>query len=180
MTHSARRWTTLGVAAVLVAGLAWNSRQTAQGQAKAEADPAVERARQQIRMLDDIYKTAVVAITDKYVHKETDLPAATVAMSLFEAMKKKGWHDSRLIDATGEPYLEKNVANDEFEKAAVKALKGGKDYYEQLITVDGKPRLRAATPVPVVMKKCTMCHENYKTVKEGVPVGVLTYNVPVK
>jgi hypothetical protein len=101
-------------------------------------------------------------------------------MGLFDAMKKKGWHTVRLIDATGQPYDDKNVANDEFEKAAVKALAGGKDYYEQVVTEDGKQRLRAATPVPVVMKKCTMCHENYKSVKSGVAIGVLTYDVPVK
>jgi hypothetical protein len=168
------------VAVVIAAGLGWSLRGTAEGQAKPAVDPAVERARDQVRMLDDIHKTAVVAITDKYVHKETDLPAATVAKALFEVMKKKGWYESRLIDATGQPYEDKNVAKDDFEKAAIAALKGGKDYYEQLVTVEGKPRLRAATPVPVVMKKCTMCHENYKTVKEGAPVGVLTYNVPVK
>lgn len=177
MTLNAQRWSILGTVTLLVAGLGWGM---AHGESKPAADPAVERARQQIRMLDDIYKTSVVAITDKYVNKETDLPAATVAMALFDAMKKKGWHDSRLIDATGQPYEDKNVAKDDFEKAAIKALTSGKDYYEQLITVDGAQRLRAATPVPVVMKKCTMCHENYKTVKAGAPVGVITYDVPVK
>ena len=179
MTRSAHRWTFLGTAALVITGLAWGVRSNALGDTKAE-DPAVERARQQIKMLDDIYKTSVVAITDKYVNKETDLPAATVAMALFDAMKSKGWHECRLIDATGKPYEDKNVAKDDFEKAAVKALTAGKDYYEQLVQVDGKPRLRAATPVPVVMKKCTMCHENYKTVKAGAAVGVITYNVPVK
>ena len=180
MTRSTRRWTLLGTAVLMIAGMAWGMRSNARGETKAEADPAVERARQQIKMLDDIYKTAVVAITDKYVNKETDLPAATVAMALFDTMKKKGWHDCRLIDATGKPYEDKNVAKDDFEKAAVKALTSGKDYYEQLVQIEGKTRLRAATPVPVVMKKCTMCHENYKTVKEGAAVGVITYNVPVK
>ena len=180
MTWNARRWTGCGMAVVVLAGLAWSTRGAAQGDSKAEADPAVARARQEIKMLDDIYKTAVVAITDKYVNKETDLPAATVAMALFDVMKKKGWHECRLIDATGRPYEDKNVAKDDFEKAAVKALTSGKDYYEQLVKVDGKQRLRAATPVPVVMKKCTMCHENYKTVKDGAAVGVITYDVPVK
>lgn len=180
MNLNARSLTGVAAAAAVVMGLAWGNRGIVLGESKAAADPAVERARQQVKMLDDIYKTSVVAITDKYVNKETDLPAATVAMALFDAMKAKGWHNSRLIDATGQPYEDKNVAKDDFEKAAVAALKGGKDYYEQLVTVDGKPRLRAATPVPVVMKKCTMCHENYKSVKEGVAVGVITYDVPVK
>ena len=180
MVLSARRLIGVGTAGILLTGLAWGMLVAADGPAKPAADPAVERTREQIKMLDDIYKTAVVAITEKYVHKETDSPAIIVAMGLFDAMKKKGWHEVRLIDATGQPYDDKNVANDEFEKAAVKALAGGKDYYELLVNENGKQRLRAATPVPVVMKKCTMCHENYKSVKSGVAIGVLTYDVPVK
>lgn len=178
MKLSARSFICLAFAGLCAAGIAVNRQGNAQG--PAAADPAVERARQQVKMLDDIYKTAVVAITDKYVHKETDLPAATVAMGLFDAMKKKGWHDSRLIDASGHPYNDNNVAKDDFEKAAVKAITSGKPYYEQVVKVDGKQRLRAATPVPVVMKKCTMCHENYKDAKEGAAIGILTYDVPVK
>ena len=180
MVLNARRLIGIGAAGILVTGLAWGMLGAAEDQAKPAADPAVERTREQIKMLDDIYKTTVVAITDKYVHKETDSPAIIVAMGLFDAMKKKGWHEVRLIDATGQPYDDKNVANDEFEKAAVNALAGGKDYYELLVNENGKQRLRAATPVPVVMKKCTMCHENYKSVKSGVAIGVLTYDVPVK
>jgi hypothetical protein len=170
----------LGIAGIVIVGLELGSRGTAHGDPKPEADPAVERTRQQVKMLDDIYKTAVVAITDKYVHKDTDAPAIIVAMGLFDAMKKKGWHEVRLIDATGQPYDEDNVAKDDFEKAAVKALTGGADYFEQIETRAGARRLRAATAVPVVMKKCTMCHENYKTVKSGAAIGLLTYDVPIK
>lgn len=178
MLLNARRLIGLGMTGTLVFGLMWGIQDSAEGQAK--ADPAVDRTREQVKMLDDIYKTAVVAITDKYVHKETDSPAIIVALGLFDAMKKKGWHEVRLIDATGHPYDDKNVAKDDFEKAAVTALVGGQDYYEQVVTVEGKQRLRAATAVPVVMKKCTMCHENYKSVKPGVPIGALTYDVPIK
>lgn len=178
MVFSARRMTVFCIAGLLVSIVVLGSRGTAQ--TPAAADPAVERARQQVKMLDDIYKTTVVAITDKYVHKETDTAAATVALGLFDAMKKKGWHETRLIDATGHPYNEQNVAKDDFEKAAVKALLGGQAYYEQVVKTDGKQRLRAATPVPVVMKKCVMCHEHFKDVKEGVPIGLLVYDVPVK
>lgn len=180
MALDVRKLVGIGLAGILMAGLVLGARGTTEGQDKPEADPAVERTRQQIKMLDDIYKTAVVAITDEYVDDVSDTPAIKIAMGLFDAMKKKGWHEVRLIDATGHPYDEKNVAKDDFEKAAVKALVGGKDYYEQLVKVDGKQRLRAATAVPVVMKKCTMCHDNYKTVKDGVAIGLLTYDVPVK
>ena len=180
MKLNARNLSGFGFMCLVFLGLLWGMRDEAEGQAKSQPDAAVERARQQVKMLDDIYKTVVVGITDKYVHKEDDPPAITLAMSLFAAMKSKGWHETRLIDATGHPYDAKNVAKDDFEKAAVAALVGGKDYYEQLVNVDGKQRLRAATAVPVVMKKCTMCHDNYKNVKAGVSIGALTYDVPVK
>jgi hypothetical protein len=35
---------------------------------------AVERTRKTVRMLDDVYKTTVVLITDKYVNDEDDFP----------------------------------------------------------------------------------------------------------
>ncbi|RPI87179.1 MAG: hypothetical protein EHM42_05415, partial [Planctomycetaceae bacterium] len=81
---------------------------------KAPADPALERTRKQVRMLDDLYKTAVVLITDKYVLTESDLPAGTAAKALFAAMKKKGWHEVRLIDASGEPLVADNAPADDF------------------------------------------------------------------
>ncbi len=44
-------------------------------------------------MLDDLYKTAVVTITSKYVENQADTPAAAVAKEVFAAMHKKGWHN---------------------------------------------------------------------------------------
>ena len=38
-------------------------------------DPAVERARREVKMLDDIYKTAIVLVTEHYFHDDNDLPA---------------------------------------------------------------------------------------------------------
>jgi hypothetical protein len=144
-------------------------------------DPAAaERARKTVRMLDDIYKTAIVLITDKYVKDKRDYPAGRAAIKWFADISKKGSHRIRLIDATGEPYGAANVAEDDFDKEGVKQLKAGKAYYEQLIQEGGKPYLRAITPVPVVMDKCVLCHENYKGVKKGEPVGALTYTVPVE
>ena len=34
---------------------------------KGDADPALERTREQVKMLDDLYKNAVVSITKRYV-----------------------------------------------------------------------------------------------------------------
>lgn len=143
----------------------------------APADPAVERARREVKMLDDLYKNAVVQITTHYVDGVKDVSAGTAAKVLFAAMKKNGWHEVRLLDATGQPIVEENLPNDDFEKAAVAALVAGKPSPEAIVTKDGKRYLRVATPIPVVMEKCTMCHENYVNNK-GV-IGALGYTVPI-
>ncbi len=165
-------WTVLllgGLVAVAVAG----------GRSE-KNDPAVARTRKTVRMLDDIYKTAVVLITKHYVNDESDLPAGSAAIALFAAIKDKGWHEVRLLDATGEPMEEANLPRDEFEKSAVAALKSGKSYYEQVVVKNGRRYLRAATPLPVVMKKCTMCHPHYESYKKGEPIGALSYTLPIE
>ena len=69
-----------------------------------KADRALERTRKTVRMLDDVYKSAVVLITDKYVNDEDDFPAGSAAIALFDAVKQKNWHEVKLLDVSGEPY----------------------------------------------------------------------------
>ncbi len=149
------------------------------------ADPAadkaaVDRTRQTVKMLDDVYKTAVVLITEKYVHGENDFPAGSAAIALFDAIDKKGWHRVRLLDVTGDPYDSENVAKDAFEKKAVEKIKSGESFVEQVEQAGGKQFLRAMTPVPVVMAKCAICHPHYKSVAAGKAIGALSYRVPIQ
>ncbi len=146
----------------------------------ADKNKAVEQARETVRMLDDIYKTAVVLITDVYVEDEDSFPAGKAAKALFRAVKKKGWPETRLIDVSGEPYNDNNIAKDDFEKQAIKKLKQGKSSFDKVEEIDGKRVLRAATAVPIVHKKCVLCHKNYKEIAEGVAVGALIYTVKLK
>lgn len=141
---------------------------------------AVTRTRETVKMLDDVYKTAVVLITEHYVNDEEDLPAGSAAKALFAAINAKGWHQVEILDASGEPYNEDNIAKDKFDVAAIRSLKSGQAFVDKVIVKDGKKYLRAATPIPVVMKKCIMCHENYKHAKDGEPIGILSYTIPIK
>lgn len=143
-------------------------------------DAALARTRNTVKMLDDLYKTAVVLITEHYVNEDSDLPAGTAAIALFQAMKSKGWHEVRLLDATGQPTNEDNAPQDEFEKRAVKDLLAGKTFVEQVHDRDGTRYLRAATPVPVVMKKCVMCHDHYEQAKPGQAIGALSYTLKIE
>jgi hypothetical protein len=143
---------------------------------KGPGKEAIERTREKVKMLDDAYKFAVVSVTTKYVEMQADAPAALVAKDVFEAMHKKGWHSSRLIDATGKPKKKENVAVTSFEKKAVDEIKGGKSFYEEIAEKEGKSIYRAATVVPAVLKQCAVCHGGI----EGRVLGVITYELPIK
>jgi hypothetical protein len=149
----------------------------------AAADPkgpdpaAVERTRGTVKMLDDLHKGYVVTITETYVKAQVKTPAATVVKKVFSHLEKNGHGTGRLIDASGEPLREGNVAKTDFEKRAVTAIKGGKPYFDEVGTKDGKPVLRAATVVPAVMPACVSCHPH---VKEGGVLGALIYELPIR
>ena len=147
--------------------------------AEPKKDQAVERARREVRMLDDLYKTSIVLITTHYVHDDDDLPAGSAFKALFAAMDEKGWHKVRLLDATGEPYSDENTPKKGFEQKAIKEILSGKAVYDEVVTEGGKRFLNAATAIPVVMDKCVMCHENYKGVPKGQAIGALGYKVPI-
>ena len=148
-----------------------------QADEKKAPDPAsVERTRETVKMLDDLYKNAVVSVTNRYVDKQSDTPAAEIAKDVFTAMHKKGWHTARLIDATGKPKNKANVAKSDFEKKAVEAMNAGKTYIEEIGEKDGKPVFRAATLVPSVLKQCAICHGG----KEGRVLGTIVYELPIK
>ena len=142
-----------------------------------KSDPAVERTRRQVRMLDDLYKTTIVFITNTYVDDDGDVAAGEIARDLFTAMREKGWHDARLVDATGHPTNDENAPRDGFEKAAVKKILEGETYVEEVTTEKGKPVLLAATVVPVVNEKCIICHEGWKV---GKVIGAVSYKLPIE
>ena len=175
MKISRARWILLGVVGLL-AGIALLP---TQGFTGGGGDAAVERTRKQTRMLDDLYKTAIVLITEHYV--KGDEPAAAVAgKQLWKEMKAKGHHEVRLLDATGDPIEASNVPADDFEAAALKEIIAGKSSVDRVVEKDGKRFLRTATIVPVVMTKCVSCHPHYAKVPKGQAIGTLVYTLPVE
>lgn len=139
---------------------------------------AVARTRKQILMLDDLYKTAVVLITEHYVDSPSTLSAATASKALFAAMKEKGWHEARLLGFTDVLFNpDENAPQDEFEKIAKSKLLNGAATYEAVVKINGQEHLRMATPVPVVMEKCVMCHANFKDHPGA--IGAISYTVPL-
>lgn len=137
----------------------------------------LERARETVRMLDDVYKTYIVLITGEYVDDPSVLPAATLSKRVFESMNKKGWHKARLLDATGSPFNPDNNPGDDFEREAIKAMHSGRNYFEKIEKIGDKDYLRAATSVHAVMKGCLACHPDRKF---GDLLGAISYSIPLK
>ena len=136
-------------------------------------DEALERTRAHVKMLDELYKNAVVSITNTY---KDGPPAAKVAKQVFAAMEKSGHHSARLVDATGSPLNEANVPRSDFEKRAEKVMRDGKPYYEEVVGAGADRRLLVATVVPAVLPRCATCHG----VKEGDLLGFIRYDIAVK
>lgn len=145
---------------------------------KRKEGPAVTRAKRQAKMLDTLYKSAIVLITENYVDGSESLAAGDAFQALFKTMKDNGFHEVRLLDATGDPYDSDNEPKTEFEKKAVKALLDGKPIYERIVKEGDKRFLLSATPIPVVMEKCTMCHSSYEDAKG--PIGALGLKIPLE
>ena len=164
-----------GACAVVATGL-WLSRAHT---AEPQSDRALEEGREDVKMLDDIYKTTVVLITENYVHDETDFGGGPAAKALFAAIEKKGWHSVRLVDLAGAPVNDENLPADAFEKQAAEKLRAGEAYFDAVEERDGRRMLRAATPIPVVMDKCILCHENYRGLPKDQAIGMLGYTVPL-
>lgn len=159
---------------VLVGGSLWGEDRAAEE--KSPSREAVQRAHDTVKLLDDLHKGYVVYITATYVKAQERTPAAHVAKKVFAYSEKNGGPKVRLI-AIGAPINKANVAENDFDKRAVQKLGAGSKYFSEVGREDGGPVLRAATPVPVVMKQCISCHPGYK---EGDLLGALIYEVPIK
>jgi hypothetical protein len=141
------------------------------------ADPELERTRLEVKMLDDLFKNAIVLIDHTYVKKPEDVAAATASKALFAILKKDGWCDVRLLGLTDVIGDQDDVPRDAFEQTAAKKLVAGDKWYEEVTDKDGKRYLRVATAIPVVSENCVMCHANFKGNKGN--IGALSYMVPM-
>jgi len=178
------RWTipglicSLAATALVAAAMTGSTEVRAQAQAgQGKDDAALERTREQVRMLDDLYKTAVVRISSTYVTRDDDVPAIMIAKQIFTAMRKNKWHSARLVDATGDPINDENSPATDFEKEAYQAIRSGTPYFERVEGRGDDRRLLAATVVPAVNKNCVMCHPGTKV---GEVLGFIRYEIPVK
>lgn len=163
----------LGASAVLTAALSGLGFPPVQADEPAKPDPALKEARDEAKMLDELYKTAVVSITEKYPRGQ---PAIMVAKDIFKAMENGRYHTARLVDVTGTPLGEGNVPKTGFEKRAAQAIKKGETYVEEVVGQGDNRTLLVATVVPAVHRRCAECH----AVEMGDLLGFISYKIPMQ
>lgn len=177
VSKTIRTRSVLGCIACALAAAALLAAMTGFDHARADEDPdpALKQAREQVKMLDSLYKNAVVSITKRY---KDGPPAIMVAKDVFGAMDKDGWHSARLVGVLDKDLLlnESNAPKSEFEQRAAEQIKAGKPYYEEVLGEGNERRLAAATVVPAVLPRCASCHG----VVEGDLLGFIRYEIPVK
>jgi hypothetical protein len=175
-----RKLAVFGAVAGILAGSMFATYRVDSAQSPTRSDVPLAHAKREMAMLDDLYKTAIVLITTHYVDGKESLAAGSAFKALFDGMKKKEWHDVRLIDGTGDPYEPSNAPREGFETRAMKELLAGQTVVQEVKEESGKRYLFGATAIPVVMEKCVVCHSNYKDVAAGRAIGALSYKLPIQ
>jgi len=143
---------------------------------KSERDKNLRGARRETKMLDTLYKTAIVSVTQTYVEDDSSTAAITTFQPVLKAMKDGKWHEVRLVDGLGEPINPDNAPKDAFEKRAIKEMLAGMEVVDEVEMIDGQEFLRTMTILPMALDKCVLCHENYRGKKI---VGGVSFQVPL-
>ena len=125
-----------------------------------QADPAVERTRNPIRVLDDLYQSSIVGSDE---HRAGNFSPTA---------------DVRAVDLSGSPINPSSSPRDRFETAAARRMIQGDEWYEEVVERGGKRSLRVATPIPFSTRRCVRCHSEYKRYPQGQPIGFLSYRAP--
>lgn len=167
------------VGAVLIASTAWVAAKDDAAQAKdvvsAERQRTPEQAAVEAELLHDLMHDTLQLVHHRYYKEDEglELPAATLR-EIFESNAKKHQVRLRWLVVEGQAMNTDHVARDDFERAAVQALRNGADKFEAI----ENGVYRRAGPI-TLSNVCLKCHvPDRRNTKDR--IAGLLISIPVK
>ncbi|MCB9952672.1 MAG: DUF3365 domain-containing protein [Planctomycetaceae bacterium] len=135
---------------------------------------SVEEARRQAEVLHTAMHATVQLVHHRYYKLDEGLPIpAAVVDEIFSEIAAEQDVELRWLAVEGQAMNTDHIARDEFEKAAVEALKAGKPSHEQI--QDGI--FRRAAPI-TLSNQCLKCHVPDRKSTEDRKAGLII-SIPV-
>ncbi|MFO0902136.1 MAG: DUF3365 domain-containing protein [Pirellulales bacterium] len=119
-------------------------------------DARVAAAREQAKLMHDIYSSALEVIHERYFRNDRSTVPARALEDVFRDLERQRNVQARWIGVNARTMSIPHEPKDEFEKKAAAALASGKSDFEAI--EDG--HLRRATPIPL-HAGCLTCHGTF-------------------
>lgn len=115
---------------------------------------SVELARDRATVMQNVYKSTLMMLHDRYFHRDKSLLPARAMQDIFSDIEDQSGVEARWISASLEPMSIDNAPESEFEKRAAKEIASGTSPVE-LVEDD---YFRRAIAIPLT-GGCLSCHE---------------------
>ncbi len=165
--------------ALLVAGLAGSFGTALAGTASnakpvAIAQPiSLAEARRTVRLMNDIYVTAVLTTSKMYVQEPGTAAAVTWGKQVIREVNSRGGPQARIFTTADRPLNPENGAIDAFEREAGAAFVKGEAALEKV----SSGRYRFAVPLRITDKSCLTCHVRNRV---GDLLGGVSYSAVIQ
>ncbi|TWU17273.1 hypothetical protein Pla52o_52790 [Novipirellula galeiformis] len=115
---------------------------------------SVELARDRATVMQDVYKSTLAMLHDRYFHRDKSLLPARAMQDIFSDIEDQSGVEARWISASLKPMSVDHAPKSEFEKRAAKEIATGSTHVE--LVEDGYYRRALAIPLT---GGCLSCHE---------------------
>lgn len=136
---------------------------------------ALPAARQQARLAHQIYAASLDVIHERYFRDDRSTVPARALEDVFSEVARQTRIDARWIGVNARTMSINHEPKDDFEKAAAKAIAGGKREYEAV--ENGVYRRAEAVPLAV---GCLTCHGSFGMVPKTPRFAALVVKMPLE
>ena len=140
-----------------------------------KATAAVELARQQAKLVHNIYATTLEVMHERYFRNDRSTIPARAMEDVFAEVARTTKIDARWIGVNAKTMGINHEPKDEFEKNAARALGTGKEEFEAV--ENGVYRRAEGIPLSI---GCLTCHGSFGMIPKTPRFAGLVINIPLK